>query len=682
MLNLIPVSYSLQIISALIIASVIFRYYKVYQREYLKFWSFSFFSLTIFLTLALLLSQLRSAGFVYTGWGMYLLSLAKINAGYLQIAWLFLGTFTALKSDSQLVKNKSWLLLGVIGLATLLGSLFAFDADGGIYRNVIRSGSRYALGGLAFLLAALSLIIFSKRQSLGKKIVSLAFLLYGLEMSYLGYLNIRIVFGGDWKLLTNFVQYHGVFELLIYPIIGLGLVIWLLETERHQRMMIYEKLAALNHSDPLTGLANRQGFEQWLSNWLRVNQHSEEKLLMMLLGIDQFKRINDSGGVRQGDEVLVALANRMNSEIIDISDKARISGDVFACILSEDIAHPENLEWFRRRFSRPLTLANQQIIHIDVSIGATWFDGTSSFDQALMQAQIALQQAKQSGGKKALLFDNTMPQTSNSLELENELRLALAENQFKIFLQPIYQTKDESIIGFEALVRWERPDYGIASPIDFLPTLSQLQLLPELDLWILEQSVERLKTWQNNIQRDIFISVNLSAESLQNDRYLQEAPGIIGRLGEKVHLLHLEITENSAMKSINAGKYSLAQLRELGLKIAIDDFGTGYSSLNYLKSFPSDKIKFDRSFIAEMNEDQSSLSILRALVPLCQQLGKEVLAEGIEMESQLQMAKAIGFDQLQGYYFSKPLPIKDAEKLLIPNNVTPINTNRSNHSSD
>lgn len=673
MLSLITISYSLQIISALIISGVVFHYFKIYQRDYLKYWSYSFLCLVIFLITAVLLSQLSRLGFAYTSFGMYLISLIKINAGYLQIVWLFLGTYALFQASSRIIQNKHWLIFATITLASLLGTLYAFDPQGGINRNMIRSGSRYLIGGIAFLLAAVSLIVYSTRPSLGKKLVSSAFLFYGIEMSFLGYLNLQIVLGGDWQLLISLVKYHGIFELLIYPVIGLGLVIWLLEIERHKRLTIYEKLAALNHSDPLTGLANRNGLEQLLSNWQRAHQQSEEKLLIVLLGIDQFKRINESGGVRQGDEVLVAMANRITSELVDISSKARISGDVFACILSDNMAHSESLEWLRRRFSRPLTLANQQKIYVEVSLGAAWLTGYSSFEKTLMQAQRALQQAKLEGGKKALLFDKSMPQSINSLALENELRLALQENQFKVYLQPIYRTQDESIAGFEALVRWSRPDHGIVPPGEFLPHLSQLQLLPELDLWMLEQSVNLLHDWQSKSYQNIFISVNLSAEGLQNDAYLQHAPKVLGRLGKKINLLHLEITENSAMKSINAGKFSLEKLRDLGLQIAIDDFGTGYSSLNYLKSFPSDKIKFDRSFIAEMKDDHSSLSILRSLVPLCQQLNKKVVAEGIETESQVQMAKAIGFDQLQGYYFSKPLPIAEAESLLTINNVVAIN---------
>jgi len=672
MLNVVSITNIVQLVSAVIIGTVIFHYYRLYQREYLRDWSYSFAALAVYLVMAIALAYFARTGLKYTEPGMFILSIFKLNAGYLQITWLLLGTYLLFRPASPMAQKRRLLITMVVLLALSLACLYAFDPDGGFQRNAIRSGSRYLLGGLAFLGAAYALYRYAKNRSLGKLLVSSAFAVYGSELTLMGVLNIRMLLGYDWQLLTQLVRYHGIFELLIYPVIGLGLVIWLLENERRKRQQIYEKLAAVSHSDPLTGLANREGFEAQLHNWQKSHPANQARILVVLLGVDQFKRINEAEGVRQGDEVLVAIADRMKEELVAVANKARISGDVFACLLTDELANVENLEWLRRRFSRPLII-NQQKLHIDISLGAAWLTDEETYHQVLINAQRALQKAKAEGGKKSLLFDASMPEQQGSLQLENELRTALKHQQFELFLQPIYETKSESISGFEVLTRWRHPERGILAPVEFIPQLAQLQLMPQLDIWTLSKSVELLLAWKRQGIKDLSLAVNLSPEGLQDDDYLEQAPFIVKQLGKNSRQLHIEITENSAMKSINTGKHSLDQLHDLGVTISIDDFGTGYSSLNYLKSFPADKIKFDRSFINEMIDNEASLTILRSLVPLCQQLRKTVVAEGIESDAQLQMAKAIGFDQLQGYYFAKPMPVNEASQLIEkPKKVFPL----------
>jgi diguanylate cyclase (GGDEF)-like protein len=664
MLSFITVTYAFQVTSALIIAMVLLKYFKVYNREYLKCWSLSFYSLAVFLLLAAAAQELSAMGMSYTSIPMFILSLVKINAGYLQMCWLLMGTLMLGKSHQQQSLPKRPIVLSVMIFATVLGSLYAFDPEGGWMRNLFRSGSRYLFGGLAFLIAFVITLKLINRDSLGKWLVSLSFLVYGIEMTTMGVLNVNLLFGGPSDLLVTLVSYHGLMELLIYPTIALGLVIWFLEHERRKGQLIYEKLAIINDSDPLTGLANQRGFERLLTRWQTSHTESDAKLLVVLIGIDQFKRINQSGGVRQGDKVLVAFADRMTEKLGSYANQARISGDVFGCVLNEKKADKHSLNWLTKQFSRPL-LVNEQTIHIDVSIGATWMDPSESVDEPFLRAQRALDAAKKMGGRKALLFDESMPKYSDTLELESQLREAIAEKQFEIYLQPIYSMDTERVVGYEALTRWNHPRRGVLTPFEFLPHLGPLNLLPTIDLWALAEAIELLKSWQREGLNDLFIAVNSSAESLQDDHYLATAPVLIKQLKNKSNNLHIEVTENSAIKSINAGKQTLSLLSETGINISIDDFGTGYSSLNYLKSLPAHKVKFDRSFIREMLESKASLEILKALVPLCQKLDKVVVAEGIETQEQLDMVREIGFNQLQGFLFSVPLPVSQATKLVV-----------------
>lgn len=652
-------TYIIQIASALVIAAVIYRYFLIYQREYLKDWAYSFVALMVFLSMALVVGELGARSGNYTTPLMVTLALIKLNAGYLQISWLILGTYKLFKPNGIVAVHSRLVLIITISTATLIALLYSVDPEGGVLRNTLRNGSRYFLGGIAFMISSAFVFLHINKQSTGKVIVGTAFLLYGIEMAFLGYLNLQILFGGSWKLLVSLVPLHGIFELLIYPTIGLGLVIWLLEHERHKAQLIYNQLANVHHSDPLTGLSNRTGFEIVLRRWADSYQDESNKIIVVLLGIDQFKRINQSVGVRGGDEVLVALANRLNDKLGTFSAQARLSGDVFACVLKDDMANIARVNWLLRLMAKPLFI-NKQNVHIDVSIGATWMTSNDEIEDVLLKAQRALEYAKQKGGKKALMFDASMPENKNTLELENELRCALEKKQFEIFLQPIMAAEEQQIVGFEILSRWKHPERGYLSPLEFLPHLAQLQLMSKFDLWTLQQAVKLLRTWRKTDMSKLTLAVNLSAEGLQDDYYLDNAPDMIKGLGSRAHLLYIEVTENSAMKSITAGKSSLNLLHDLGAKISLDDFGTGYSSLNYLKSFPADKVKFDRSFIVEMSNNEATRTILKSLVPLCQKLGKKVVAEGIETYSQLELAHLIGFDQVQGYYYAQPMPVADA----------------------
>ena len=668
MQNLVPVTYILQTTSAVVIASIIFYYFKSYKRAYLKHWALSFFSLSVFLFCSGLLIYLAKNGFKYTDYTLFSISLLKMNAGFFQIIWLFFGIYVLYFAREIPPKKTYFFYSATFLLASTFVCLYAFDSEAGFLRNSLRSGSRYLLGSLAFCICSVLLILAPTRHSLGRIIVGGAFLVYGIELGILGVLNIRMLMGYDWQLLATLVNYHGLFELLVYPVIGLGLIIWLLEHERYKSQAISAKLASFDFADPLTGLANRKGFEKVVRKWQLTHQDSSESLLIILMGIDQFKRFNISGGIKQGDDILVAIGSRVSQELSGLADKARIEGDTFAILIENRQQTLKEIEMIRRRISRKIRVNNEHF-HIDTSMGVSVLSPQDPIEKSITEARRALSQAKRNGGKQVVFFDDKLPDEINLVSHETELRKALDENEFEAYLQPIYNARNEKIEGFELLVRWNHPERGILPPGSFLPFLSQLNLMPRLDSWTLGQAVDLLKAWKYQLQTLPFIAVNLSPEGLQSDEYLDQLPSQVKSLGKDIGKLHIEITENSAMKSINSGRQSLDKIQRLGLKIAIDDFGTGYSSLNYLRSFPADKIKFDRSFINAMTEDETSLTILRSLVPLCQGLKREVVAEGVESEVQVQMAKAIGFDQLQGYFYAEPMTIKKA-LLLIDRSTT------------
>jgi diguanylate cyclase (GGDEF)-like protein len=512
---------------------------------------------------------------------------------------------------------------------------------------------------LSFIAAAVYLFQKLPFKNPGQTLVILSFSVLGAEMTILGLLSLTRRF----DILGTLVTYHGAVELLAYSVIGLGLVMWLLDSERKQRQAIRKRLNYLGNHDPLTDLINREGFEQSIVQWQSAQSQQEDDLKVVLFGIDKFKRINEAGGVKLGDEVLVSMAARFQLLSNNAIARARLTGDVFACLMSDSLSSPEQLERIRKKLSKPVQLTHQRF-HIDMSVGAAKLEPSKNVETIMLDAQRALQQAKDDGGGKSVVFSDLTPQKSNTIEIENELRQALQNEEFTLFLQPLYEVNELSIKGFEALVRWRHPERGILSPVEFLPYLAQLQLMPKLDLWVLNRATRLLTSWQQTDASELSIAINLSTAGLNDNDYITRAHEISKNLGRDISKLHIEITETSAMKSIRSGKFNIAKLHDLGIKISLDDFGTGYSSLNYLKSFPADKIKFDHGFIKEMLENESAEKILRALVPLCQQLGKKVVAEGIETQQHLNMAKEIGFDQLQGYFFAKPMPVDVALALL------------------
>ncbi|WP_394128787.1 putative bifunctional diguanylate cyclase/phosphodiesterase [Shewanella maritima] len=611
------------------------------------------------MSLGIVLSILAKQGVAYHSFGMYIASTLKLCAGFLQILWLLLGCFELARPQSTPFKYEKHLMYIGIALGVVLATLYAFDPDSALLRHMIRTSSRYVFGGLCFCLCGYYLFKKINKQSTGRNIVTLTFFLLGLEMLLLGLAS----FSREWNLIADIVRYHGAFELLAYSTIGLGLVMWLLEFEQAKQQSMRERLNVIGHQDILTGLNNREGLEQAIKRWQAGVLNNDDDALVVLFGIDNFKRINEAGGVKLGDEVLIALADFFKQMPETAIAKTRLSGDVFACVMNASIATPKQLEMLRKTMARSVAIPNHPV-HIDLSLGAAKIDKHQADDVTLLNAQRALSQAKKMGGRQCHFYSDLTPEHISSISLEHELRRALKNDEFCLYLQPIYNVSANKVESFEVLVRWQHPHRGILSPVEFIPFLSQLQLMPKLDLWVLAKSIEVLEDWQKNYAFNQSIAINLSAEGLNDSQYMTSAKALLEKLGRDVNRLNIEITESSAMKSISLGQNAIASLSDLGVNISLDDFGTGYSSLNYLKSFPADKIKFDHSFIKSMTADKATENILRALVPLCQQLGKTVVAEGIETYPHLRMAQNIGFDQVQGYLFAKPMPVDEATKLL------------------
>lgn len=652
-----------QSFSAVLIGWLLLHYAHIYHRKYLFYWSYSFFSLALFL-----LGSSLGLWLVDNNYGpsspWRLINLFLITtAGYMQIAFLVIGTISLVKGTTINKYTFIRILMVCLFIAFCITVFKNWDASGADLRYLTRIGLRYFTAGLACLGTAIYILRNDPNPIIGKKIVTIGFFVYGFEMTFLGWLTFENYFFNGSNLLTSLIPYHGLFELILYPIIGVGLVVWLLEVERIKSKKTADQLKHLNLSDALTGLPNQQALQQFLQQWSLVAQ-SNEPMTLVLFGVDKMARFNDGEGFKKGNQLLIALAKRIDMLCRGKPFYGRIYGDVFVLMMSgEGQNEIKKAEKIRQKLSRPFKL-NGQTFHLEVSAGITELNNTSDHEQAFNQANLALMFAKQRGGKQSLAFSQGMksPQNTN-INFENDLRRAFKNNQFELYFQPLWSSKNR-IMCFEALIRWQHPSRGMLLPGAFLSMLQQMRMMIQLDFWVIDEAFKQAKAWRKVNADAAKININLSAETIQDGSITEHIKKCSLRHQLTPQHITVEITENTLMQNIAIGTNTLNELRELGMEIAIDDFGTGYSSLNYLRSFPADVIKFDRTFVSDQSNHHLNHKILKALIPLCHDLNKKVVVEGIENQTQFNQLEALNVDGFQGFYLSHPLAEKEATKML------------------
>jgi diguanylate cyclase (GGDEF)-like protein len=427
--------------------------------------------------------------------------------------------------------------------------------------------------------------------------------------------------------------------------------------------------------DALTGLPNRSLFSDHLRVALR-RAHQNEKYLfgVLFLDLDRFKNINDSLGHPCGDELLKLVARRLEACIRQTDMVARFGGDEFAILLDaiQDVSDAVRVaEKVQEAISAPFKLASHEAI-TTASIGvALSTSGYTEAEDIIRDADTAMYRAKDRGKARCEIFDTAMhTRAVTLLRLESDLRRALEKDELCVYYQPIVSLASGELHGFEALVRWRHPERGIVSPDDFVPLAEETGLILPIGLRVLWDACNQLRKWQQYSlsNRDLIMSVNLSGKQLMQ-------PDLIERIEEVLHEsqinpwhLKLEITETVVMENPELAAVTLAKLRSLGVRLSIDDFGTGYSSLSYLNRFPVDTLKIDRSFVTSMNAADENLQIVKTIVTLAGNLGMQVVAEGVETEEQLDQLRSLKCQYGQGFYFSRPLDVPDAD-LFVLNSV-------------
>jgi diguanylate cyclase (GGDEF)-like protein len=435
-----------------------------------------------------------------------------------------------------------------------------------------------------------------------------------------------------------------------------------------QRKRAQDRINHIAFHDDLTSLPNRLMFGQQLDRALSRHRRAGTQLAVLFLDLNRFKVINDSWGREVGDVLLRHVADRLRTQSREADTLARMGGDEFA-VLIENNENLLDISACTRRLvdqlSAPYMLGNNEC-NVTLSVGISVFPADGATSQALLRAaDLAVHRAKATGRNNYLFYSPSMNvHTLEKLELESDLAHALERGEFLLHYQPKVDTLSGSITGTEALLRWKHPRRGLIPPMDFIPLAEETGLIGPIGEWVLATACARTKAWQNRGLPKLSIAVNLSARQFEDPLLLPKLTQIIRASGLDPSSLELEITESMVMAKGNSAVDVLGKLKSIGVQIAIDDFGTGYSSLAYLKRFPIDTLKVDRSFIRDIPGDCSDRNITRAIISLAHSLRLKVVAEGVETAEQLQFLRVQCCDAVQGYFLYRPLPEAEVAEVL------------------
>ncbi|MBS3954661.1 MAG: EAL domain-containing protein [Methylomicrobium sp.] len=444
-------------------------------------------------------------------------------------------------------------------------------------------------------------------------------------------------------------------------------------TDISQLKAANEQIEQLAFFDPLTHLPNRQLFKDRLHKALASSTRNKQYGALLFIDLDNFKMLNDSLGHNQGDMLLQQVARRLVSNVRENDTTARLGGDEFVVMLEDLGTCPEDAAIHAKAAGLKILAALNEPYLLEgydyrcsSSMGATLFvDHLVAEDELLRHVDIAMYQAKVNGRNSLCFFDEKMQAVVNErAALEADLRVALTQHQFQLYFQQ--QTSlDGQVYGAEALLRWQHPERGLIMPMEFIPLAEETGLILPIGLWVLETACSQLKVWENNPQtQQLKLAINVSANQFREVDFVKNIKAVLAKTGIRSNLLTVELTESVMLKDIGDTVAKMLALKELGLSLSVDDFGTGYSSLSYLTQLPLDQLKIDKSFVHNIGVTRSDALIVQTIIGMANNLGMEVIAEGVETNEQRLFLEQQGCRLGQGYLFGMPVPLENFEALL------------------
>ncbi|MDP5144359.1 putative bifunctional diguanylate cyclase/phosphodiesterase [Rheinheimera baltica] len=638
---------------AILVSYLLWNLSRIYQQDFIRSWFLAFVAFVFYQSMILM--QLV---FSFHPALRDIFQFFIIVSSYSFASFLVRGMLQTRSGEAHILTD--WtarkLLCFICGVAALSVLPFSIVAALESWQQYFQWQFRLLLMGILLLTAAVSLLQ-RLDKSLGQRLAAVAISLWGLL--YVGYAILQLVNAQQMQDIQVALVYKSV-ELVLLCSVGLALLIWLHEHERTANLQLTEKTRYLNRYDQLTGALNRDAFLVQLQERLQIA--SEKPLHVLMLGLDKFKTINESVGLKQGDILLRQLNKRFEGSILKPALIARTGGDIFALALN-DINSETQLQFALRHLQqlvqKSFELAGEQLqLSCTIGISSAPEDAVSA-ESLLQKANIAFHQAKRLQSQNLAYRAGMEDETARLISWESELLAAMQKNEFVLYFQPQINLRSNQLDAFEVLVRWQHPQKGFLMPGQFLSFVEQLGFSRQLDFWILQRAIQTISEWRQ-LGLHVPLAVNMSPLHFQQDGLKQKIQELLMQYKVSPELLELEITENTAMHDMEKGSNHVMELQQMGIRVSIDDFGTGYSSLAYLRRMPIDKIKIDRSFVMDMAGNDSDMMIVKTMIKLAHGLGKRILAEGVETSIQLDLLKSMSCDAVQGYHFSKPLTESDA----------------------
>ncbi|MEA3370666.1 MAG: EAL domain-containing protein, partial [Campylobacterota bacterium] len=454
------------------------------------------------------------------------------------------------------------------------------------------------------------------------------------------------------------------------PLVSVGTVQDITE-QRKIENKLEEQKDALKHQanhDTLTGLPNRVLFSDRLEQAIEKAKRNNSKVALLFIDLDHFKEINDSLGHIFGDEVLKIVTHRLQGSIRDEDTLARFGGDEFVVIL-EDLAHEEDASLIASKILLSTAQAIEiegNVFYLSNSIGISVYPNDGENPQNLLKyADSAMYKAKSEGRNNYQYYDVKMTELAfERVVMERELRTAIQNREFVVYYQAQMNGKTDTLIGMEALVRWEHPTKGLISPAKFIPLAESTGLIIELDRYVMKVAMVQFAQWHEKGLKPGVLAMNLSIKQLKKEDFVEVLHSLLEESKCRAEWIELEVTESQIMTNPDEAIKVLQKISDLGVELAVDDFGTGYSSLAYLKRLPINKLKIDQAFIKDLPDDEEDSVITKAIIALANSLNLKVIAEGVETKEQRDFIVESGCESIQGYLYSKPLPADEVESTL------------------